>query len=185
MNNLTGFGNNGWYSNNLGNIRRFVKSDDKPFGDDFPFKIERKPTDNDEFYKGLCQGAKAVYEMLNIGIFEDSTRPVTFFLNEKNGCVCGEHCLDDYEDYEDEVYEAGFEDGFRKGIQVAQDEMREEIYIDSEKICKLDQLHNEILELGRKLHPSDIDMLNSVLNRIVELKYNVAKDAVDDYLGYK
>lgn len=185
MNNLNGFGNTGWYANNCGNIRCYVKSDDKPFGDNFPFSIERKPTDSNEYYSGLCQGAKAVYEMLNIGIFEDSTRPVTYFSNENDACVRGACSLDDYEDYEDDIYETGFDDGFRKGIQVAQDEMREEIYVDAEKVCKLDQLHNELLELGRKLHPSDIDMLNAVLKRVVDLKYDVAKDAVDDYLGYR
>ena len=185
MNNLNGFGNNELFANNCGNIRRYVKSDDRPFGDEFPFEVERKPTDSTDYYSGLCQGAKAVYEMLKIGLFEDSTKPVTYFSNENNGCVHGACSLDDYKDLENELYEAGFDDGFRKGIQVAQDEMHEEIYVDAEKVCKLDQLHNELLELGRKLHPSDIDMLNSVLNRVVDLKYGVAKDAIDDYLGYK
>ena len=31
------------------------------FGDDFPFAIDRKATDSDEYYKCLCQGAKLVY----------------------------------------------------------------------------------------------------------------------------
>ena len=64
-------------------------------------------------------------------------------------------------------------------------DVEEDIYVDTDKICKLDQLHTEILELGRKLHPSDIDMLNAVLKRVVEMKYDVAKDAVDNYLGHK
>lgn len=189
MDNLNCFGNKGWYSSNLGNKRRFEKFDNEPFGEDFPFKIEKKSIDSDDYYRGICQGAKVVYEMWNAGIFEVGSMPVTYFSKENNGCMRGACCLDDYEDdcelFEEDVYEAGFEDGFRKGIRVAQEEMCEEIYIDTEKVCKLDQLHNEILELGRKLHPSDIDMLNSVLKRVVDLKYDVAKDAVDDYLGYK
>lgn len=182
---LNCFGNKGWHSSNLGNRRCFEKFDSKPFGEDFPFKIERKSTDSDGYYMGICQGAKVVYEMWNTGIFEDGYMPVTYFSKENNGCMRGACCLDDYEDFEEDVYEAGFDDGFRKGIQVAQDEMREEIYVDAEKICKLDQLHNEILELGRKLKPTDIDMLNTILKRVVDLKYDVAKEAVDDYLGYK
>ena len=189
MNNC--FGNDSRCSNNLECLRRYVKSDDRPFGDDFPFSIERKPTDSNDYYRGLYQGSKAVYEMLKIGIFEDGSKPVTYFSNENSGCVRGNWCLENYEDdeefelFEEDVYEAGFDDGFRRGIQVVQEEMGEEIYIDTEKICKLDQLHNELLELGRKLHPSDIDLLNAVLKRVVEMKYDVAKDAVDDYLGYR
>lgn len=57
--------------------------------------------------------------------------------------------------------------------------------MDTEKVCKIDQLQHEILELGKKLHPSDIDKLNAILKRVVDLKYEVAKDAVDEYLGYK
>lgn len=191
MDNLNCFGNNGWHSSNLGNKRRFEKFDSKPFGEEFPFKIEKKSTDSDDYYRGICQGAKVIYEMLNTGIFEDGSKPVTYFSNENSGCVRGNWHLENYENdeefelFEEDVYEAGFDDGFRRGIQVAQEEMCEEIYIDTEKICKLDQLHNELLELGRKLHPCDIDMLNAVLKRVVEMKYDVAKDAVDDYLGYK
>lgn len=183
------FSNNGWYSKYLERRRRFEKFDDKPFGDDFPFSIERKATDSDEYYRGICQGAKVVYEMLNAGIFEDGSIPVTYFSKESNrGVGCDWHLEnnadEEDDDFEDEIYEAGFDTGFKQGYQIAHEEMCEEIYVDTEKVCKLDQLHNEILELGKRLHPSDIDKLNAVLKRVVDLKYDVAKDAVDDYLGY-
>ena len=167
----------------MGNLNRF--------GDDFPFAIDRKATDSDEYYKGLCQGAKVIYEMLKAGMFEDGALPLTYFSHESNRSVRYEKFLgnceedDERDEFIDKVYQEGFDDGVHRGIQMAQEEMGEEIYIDAEKVCKLDQLHNEILELGRRLHPSDIDILNSVLKRVVELKYDMAKDAIDEYLGYK
>lgn len=176
-----------WYSRYLETRRRFEKFDNKPFEKEFPFSIERKATDSNDYYKGLCQGAKIVYEMWNVGIFEDGSIPVTYFSKENNRGVCCDWCMEDNtdEDCEDEMFQAGFDAGFEHGYQIAHDEMCEDIYIDTEKVCKLDQLHNEILELGRRLHPSDIDKLNAVLKRVVDLKYDVAKDAVDNYLGYK
>lgn len=155
----------------------------------FPFSIERKPTDSDDFYRGICQGAKVVYEMLKSGIFEDSSIPVTYFSKESNRGMCCDWCMEDNtdeenEDFEDDAYEAGFDDGFRHGYQSACDDTKSDIFIDTEKICKLDQLHNEILELGRRLHPAHIDMLNTIVKRVTDLKYEVAKEAVDDFLGY-
>ena len=158
------------------------------FGDDFPFAIDRKSADSEEFYRGICQGAKLVYEMLKVGIFEEGALPLTYFSHESNRSVRYEKYLGDCEEddeSDDKVYQEGFDDGFHRGIQMAQEEMCEEIYIDTEKVCKLDQLHNEILELGRTLRPWDIDKLNAVLKRVVDLKYDVAKDAIDEYLGYK
>ena len=186
---INGFNNDSEYERLLERRRRFEKYDDKPFGEKFPFKIERKPTDSDEFFKGLCQGAKAVYEMWRAGLFEDSSCPVTYFSKEDNWYAYGTRCLDDYEDdfefFEEDAYEAGFDNGFKQGYQSASEDASADIYVDTEQICKIDQLQQEILELGRKLHPSDIDMLNSVLKRVIDLKYQVAKDAVDEYLGYR
>ena len=269
-----GFG----YREQLEKARRYEKFDSSPFGEKFPFTIERKKTDSDDFYKGLCEGAKAVYDMWKKDLFEDSSFPVTYFstkhisedrptyedvsfcdkgyklghingvntafdiydpcgewfdedcfangyirgftdgfeekiknlIDEKrldpqdhkcpyssNGIcgevVCNEKCPthpdfidDEYDDcFEDDLYDEGFDDGFRIGYQSASDETSSEIYVDANKICKIDQLHNEILELGRKLSPTDISKLNGVLQRVLDLKYDVAKDAVDEYLGYK
>ena len=187
MGKLNDFGCNdrSWYSRCLETRRRFEKFDNKPFGDRFPFKIERKPTDSDDYFDGICQGAKVVYEMLQSGIFEDGSIPVTYFSKENNRGLLSDWGTEDLEYFEEDAYEEGFNAGFEHGYQIAHDEMCEDIYVDTEKVCKLDQLHNEILELGRKLHPSDIDKLNTVLKRVVDLKYDVAKDAIDNYLGYK
>ncbi|MBR5156374.1 MAG: hypothetical protein IKW59_01240 [Clostridia bacterium] len=172
------------FSKYLEKRRRFEKFDNKPFGDRFPFEIERKPTDSDDYFAGICQGAKIFYEMWKSDIFEDSSIPVTYFSKESNRGLCCDWDAED-DDFEDDAYEEGFDAGFKQGYQSACADVEEDIYVDTEKICKLDQLHNEILELGRKLHPADINTLNAVLKRIVELKYDVAKDAVDEYLGYK
>lgn len=163
--------------------RRFEKYDDKPFGEDFPFRIERKPTDSDDYFNGICQGAKVVYEMLKSGIFEDASIPVTYFSKEGNRGLCCDWDEED-EDFEDDAYEAGFDDGFRQGYQSACEDTKSDVFVDTEKICQLDQLHNEILELGRRIHPAHIDMLNSIVKRVTEMKYDVAKEAVDDFLGY-
>jgi flagellar biosynthesis/type III secretory pathway protein FliH len=127
-----------------------------------------------------------VYEMWKSGLFEDGSYAVTYFAKENVGPCFLDDCEDDYfELFEDDVYEAGFDDGFRQGYQSACEEVKADIYVDTEKVCKIDQLQHEILELGNKLHPSDIDKLNAVLKRVVDLKYEVAKAAVDEYLGYK
>ena len=84
-----------------------------------------------------------------------------------------------------ECYEEGFDRGFRLGYQSAMEEAEPAIYIDTAKICKLDQLHHELIDLGKRLHPTDIDKLNAVLRRVLNLKYDVAKEAVDEYLGYR
>lgn len=165
-------------------LNRFDRFEDK-----FPFVIARKATDSNEYYNGLCQGASMVYEMVKAGMFEEGAFPLTYFSRETNRSVTYERymdsCEEDDEFYEDEVYESGFDDGFRHGYQSACEEVKADIYVDTEKVCKIDQLQHEILELGKKLHPSDIDKLNAILKRVVDLKYEVAKDAVDEYLGYK
>ena len=173
-----------WFSRYIENRRRFEKYDDKPFGDNFPFSIERKATDSEEYYKGLCQGAKIVYEMWNVGIFEDDAFPVTYFSHDTNRSIEYEDD-EDFSFLEEDGYAKGFDAGFEQGYQSACADAKTDIYIDTEKVCKLDQLHNELLELGRRLQPTDIDKLNAVLKRVVELKYDVVKDAVDNYLGYK
>lgn len=263
------------YREQLEKARRYEKFDGSPFGERFPFDIERKETDSDEFYKGICEGAKAVYDMWQKDLFEDGSIPVTYFSTkhisedrptyedvsfcdegykmghingvnaaldlydpcgewfeqdcyasgyirgftegfeerfkkllreevlapEDHKCIyapngiCGEpiccgNCpthpdfIDD-EWFEDDAYEQGFDAGFKQGYQSARADVEEDIYVDTDKVCKIDQLHNEILELGKKLHPTDVSMLNSVLQRVLDLKYDVAKDAVDEYLGYK
>ena len=181
------FGNDSDFSKYLEQRRRFEKFDNKPFGDRFPFIIERKPTDSDDYFDGICQGAKVVYEMLKSGIFEDGSIPVTYFSKEDNRGLLNAWGTedDDLEYFEEDAYEEGFDAGFKQGYQSARADVEEDIYVDTEKICKIDQLHNELLELGRKLNPVDIDTLNAVLKRVVDLKYDVAKDAVDEYLGYK
>ena len=161
------------------------------FENKFPFAISRKATDSNEFYNGLCQGANLAYEMLKVGMFEDGAFPLTYFSHETNRSVTYKKYFDSCEEDDtedeciDEVYEEGFDDGFRHGYQSAQEEVKADIFVDTDKICKIDQLQHEILELGNKLHPSDIDKLNAILKRVVDLKYEVAKDAVDEYLGYK
>lgn len=184
MDNVNSFGNdNGGF---LGKRRRFEKYDNKPFGEDFPFMIERKPTDSDDYFEGICQGAKVVYEMLKSGVFEDGSIPVTYFSKESNRGLCcdGDAEDEDIEYFEEDAYEEGFDAGFKQGYQSACEDTKSDIFIDTEKICKLDQLHNEILELGRRLHPAHIDMLNAIVKRVTDLKYDVAKEAVDDFLGY-
>jgi len=182
------FGNdNRGFSRYLDKRRRFEKYDDKPFGDNFPFFIEKKENDSDEFYRGICEGAKAVYGMWRSGIFEGGSIPVTYFSLDMDRSISYKKYMSDDidEDFVDEIYEDGYECGFKQGYKSACEETETDIYIDSDKICKIDQLHNELLELGRSLHPWDIDKLNSVLKRVVELKYDVVKEAVDEYLGYK
>lgn len=178
------FGNDSDFSKYLEQRRRFEKFDNKPFGDRFPFEIERKPTDSDDYYAGICQGAKVFYEMWKSDIFEDGSIPVTYFSKEYNRGLLSDWGSED-DDFEEDAYEEGFDAGFKQGYQSARADLEEDIYIDTDKICKLDQVHNELLEIGRSLSPWDIDKLNTVLKRVIELKYDVAKEAVDEYLGYK
>ncbi|MBR5151996.1 MAG: hypothetical protein IKW60_00500 [Clostridia bacterium] len=144
---------------------------EKDYGDNFPFDIERLPSDSDDYYKGYCKGMESMFDLAKRGDLVDT------------GIIYNEDFEDDCEDYDcfDEAFDNGYEVGFKKGIQVAHDEIEEDIYIDGYKIGKIDDIKHKVIALGS----DKSDKVNEILKDLTELIKDEAMEAVNDYLGYR
>ena len=144
---------------------------EKDYGNNFPFDIERLPTDSDDYYKGYCKGMENMFELAKRGDLVDT------------GIIYDEDFEDACEDYDcfDEAFDNGYEVGFKKGIQIAHDEIEEDIYIDGYKIGKIDDIKHKVIALGS----DKSDKVNEILKDLTELIKDEAMEAVNNYLGYR
>lgn len=153
------------------NGRCYEHDCEKDYGANFPFDIERLPSDSNEYYKGYCKGMEMLFDLAKRGDLVDK------------GIIYDEDFEDDCEDCAcfDEAYDAGYEIGFKKGHQIAREELEEDIYIDGYRIGKIDDIKHKVIALGS----DNSDKVNEILKDLTDLIKDFAMDAVDEYLGYR
>ena len=95
---------------------------EKDYGDNFPFDIERLPSDSDDYYKGYCKGMEMLFDLAKRGDLADK------------GIIYDEYYEDECGECEDcPCFNSGFDMGFRQGSKIAREELMDDIYIDGYK----------------------------------------------------
>lgn len=103
-------------------------------------------------------------------------------------CPFGKDCEveEDYDECEDcPCFNDGFDLGFKKGHQVAREELMDDIYISGQKIDKIDEIRQKVLALGYNISSEHSEQINSILEDLSNLLKDIAFEAIEDYLGYR
>lgn len=158
----------------LWNGRSYEHDYGKNYKGKFPFDIERLPSDSDDYYNGYCTGMEKLFELVKSGDLADMG--VTYNENfEEDCCECEDcPCFDD-------AFNSGYDIGFKKGIQIAHEELEDDIYINGFKIDKIDDIRHKVMELGS----DNSEKINEILSDLTGLMKDIAWDAVEEYLGYR
>ena len=143
---------------------------EKDYGDNFPFDIERLPSDSDDYYKGYCKGMEMLFDLAKRGDLADK------------GIIYDEYYEDECGECEDcPCFNSGFDMGFRQGSKTAREELMDDIYIDGYRIGKIDDIKHKVIALGS----DNSEKVNEILKDLSDLIKDFAMDAVNEYLGYR
>lgn len=155
------------------NGRCYEHDFDKDYGVNFPFDIERLPSDSDDYYKGYCKGMEMLFELVKRGDLANEGLVYDDYEEDCGECEdCS--CFDD-------AFNTGYDVGFKKGIQIAHEEFEEDIYINGYIIGKIDDIKHKVIALGC----DNSDKVNEILMELSELIKDEAMEAVNEYLGYR
>jgi len=108
-------------------------------------------------------------------------------IEEENGCAGCQKCpyVEDY-DLDDECEDnEWFDIGFRKGHQVAREELMGDIYINGYKVDRIDDIKQKVITLGNCIPFEHRETIDEILEELTNLIKDVAMEAVDEYLGYR
>lgn len=108
-------------------------------------------------------------------------------IEEENGygscqnCPCVEDCDLDNECEDNEWFDIGF----RKGHQVACEELMGDIYINGYKIDRIDDIKQKVITLGNCIPFEYRKVIDEILEELSGLMKDVAFEAIEEYLGYR
>lgn len=151
--------------------RSYEHDYNKDYMGKFPYDIERLPSDSNDFYKGYCEGMEELFKLVKRGDFAEEGLIYDEFEEDCDEC---EECFDN-------IFNEGYDIGFKKGIQIAHEEIEEDIYISGYKIGKIDDIKHKVIALNS----DNSDKVNEILADLTNLIKDEAMQAVEDYLGYR
>ena len=108
-------------------------------------------------------------------------------IKEEDGCAGCQNCpyVEDY-DLDDKCEDnEWFDIGFRKGHQVACEELMGDIYINGYKIDRIDDIKQKVITLGNYIPFEYKGAIDEILEELSGLMKDVAFEAIEEYLGYR
>ena len=96
-------------------------------------------------------------------------------------CPCIKGCDLDNECEDNEWFDIGF----RKGHQVACEELMGDIYINGYKIDRIDDIKQKVITLGNCIPFEYRKVIDEILEELSGLMKDVAFEAIEEYLGYR